>query len=106
MGLGGKEDAMANDVKRVRPCDRKANAPWKPDHLYVGDNGEVLCGSCMGVESTYRPWCWSDLGEMRPDRSITYPPMLVGVGPGRLVPQGTTTYRCENDLEGFRRGDH
>ncbi len=71
----------------THPCDhRKAFAPWKSDHLYVGDSGEILCGRCMGIESTYAPWAWSDLGKMNPDRSVI------------LMFEGRpTTYRCETD---------
>jgi hypothetical protein len=48
-----------------RTCKgREPMAPWKSDHLYIGDNGEVLCGSCMGIESTYQPCAYSDLGLM------------------------------------------
>ena len=71
------------------PCDRRdALAPWKPDHLYVGDSGEILCGRCMGVESTFTPWAWSDLGPMGPDRSIRW--------------EGTDL-RCETDRYVFRK---
>ncbi len=53
------------------PCTRRQPlAPWKADHLYVGDSGEVLCGCCMGVESTYMPWAWSDLGPMDAERTV------------------------------------
>ena len=63
---------MANDTFHTHPCEgREALAPWRADHLYVDDSGEVLCGRCMGVESTYKPWCWSDLGMMGPDCSVT-----------------------------------
>jgi hypothetical protein len=48
-------------TKPSHPCDlRKPNAPWKDNHLYIGDTGEVLCGCSMGIESTYTPWAWSD----------------------------------------------
>jgi hypothetical protein len=56
---------------------RKASAPWQSNHLYVGDSGEVLCGNCMGIESTYTPWAWSDLGPMRLDRTIDWDGMVV-----------------------------
>ena len=43
------------------------NAPgfgiWNPTHLYIDDNGVAYCGRHMGVESTYVPHAWSDLGE-------------------------------------------
>jgi len=72
------------------PCDlRKANAPWKANHLYIGDRGEVLCGTCMGIESTYTPWAWSDLGPMTPDRTVTWDGMV---------------FRCETD-QYANRGD-
>ena len=89
---------MAKQARSSHPCDvRDALEPWKADHLYIGDDGEVLCGRCMGVESTYRPWCWSDLGRMDADRSVTRPPEYIDVAPGRseLVP--STAYRCETD---------
>jgi hypothetical protein len=65
---------MNQTPRSGHPCDRReALAPWKPDHLYIGDDGVVLCGRCMGVESTYTPWAWSDLGPMGPDRTLRYP---------------------------------
>ena len=68
---------------RSHPCERReAFSPWKPDHLYVGDSGEILCGRCMGVESTFTPWAWSDLGPMGPDRTVS----VAG-----------TVLRCETD---------
>ncbi len=80
------------------PCDRREPlAPWKADHLYVGDEGMVLCGRCMGVESTYRPWCWSDLGPMRSDRSISLGPIEVERAPGTFITKGTMVVRCETD---------
>ena len=36
---------------------------WTPDHLYIDDHGVCYCGRHMGVESTYMPHAWSDLGE-------------------------------------------
>ena len=36
---------------------------WSPTHLYIDDHGECLCGAHMGVESTYMPHAWSDLGQ-------------------------------------------
>ncbi len=80
------------------PCDRgKAFEPWRADHLYIGDNGEILCGRCMGTESTYVPHAWSDLGEMGADRTVVLSPMWIEMGPGQKVLQGATSYRCETD---------
>ncbi len=82
----------------THPCDRrKALAPWKPDHVYIGDTGEILCGRCMGIESTYTPWAWSDLGKMGPDRSVTRPPEPIEMGRGNLVHVESMAYRCETD---------
>ena len=36
---------------------------WNPAHLYINDSGICYCGRHMGVESTYMPHAWSDLGE-------------------------------------------
>lgn len=36
---------------------------WNPRHLYINDGGVCYCGGHMGVESTYVPHAWSDLGE-------------------------------------------
>ena len=36
---------------------------WNPTHLYIDDGGFCYCGGHMGVESTYMPHAWSDLGE-------------------------------------------
>ncbi len=89
---------MARRKALPRLCDlREPMHPWKADHLYVGDEGTILCGSCMGVESTYRPWCWSDLGPMGPDRSIPLGPFEVERGPGNFVTQGTMVARCETN---------
>ena len=90
---------MAGEHARRHPCDdgREPLQPWKANHLYVGDDGQILCGRCMGIESTYRPWCWSDLGPMRADRSIDLGPMLSERGPGNFVVQGTMIVRCETD---------
>ena len=53
------------------PCTQRTPlAPWKADRLYVGDSGQVLCGGCMGIESTYVPWAWSDLGPMDAKRAV------------------------------------
>ena len=81
-----------NDNKQSHhPCDRsEAFKPWMPDHLYIGDSGEVLCGCCMGIESTFTPWAWSDLGPVGPDRSLRY-----GDDP--------TVLRCESDRYAYRR---
>ena len=85
-------------VHANHPCEgREPFEPWKANHLYIDDDGRVLCGRCMGVESTYRPWCWSDLGPMNPDRAITMGPMLVERGRGNVVPIGPMTLRCETD---------
>ena len=82
---------MQENRSARHPCDeRDALAPWKPDHLYVGDDGRVLCGRCMGVESTFTPWAWSDLGPIGPDRSL----------------RGEATgLRCETDRYVARRAD-
>ena len=80
---------MANDTFQAHPCDgREALAPWQPDHLYVNDDGQILCGRCQGVESTYKPWAWSDLGPMNTDRSVTI---------------DGTKHRCETDRYTHRR---
>lgn len=82
----------------THPCDRrKPFAPWKADHLYIDDDGRILCGACQGIESTYKPWAFSDLGRMGPDRSVTRPAERVEMGPGRLVEVESRTYRCELD---------
>ena len=82
----------------AHPCEgRKAMKPWKANHLYIGDDGRVLCGNCMGVESTYMPHAWSDLGAMGSDRTVVLPPMWIELGPGQKVLQGATAYRCETD---------
>lgn len=95
---------MTGELAKAHPCDgREPMSPWQATHLYIGDDGQVLCGRCMGIESTYRPWCWSDLGPMAPDRSISLGPMLVERGPGNFVVQGTMTCRCETDQYAFRR---
>ena len=71
------------------PCElRKPMKPWKANHLYVGDSGETLCGRCMGIESTYTPWAWSDLGPMRPDRTVDWDGMII---------------RCETDRYAHRK---
>ena len=36
---------------------------WNLTHLYINDDGVCYCGRHMGVESTYMPHAWSDLGE-------------------------------------------
>ena len=80
------------------PCDvRKPLHPWKGNHLYIGDDGEILCGRCMGVESTYKPWAYSDLGPMGPDRSIDLGPQLTELGPEGYLAQGSFIARCETD---------
>ena len=94
-------------TKAVHPCDvRKPLAPWKKDHLYIDDRGEILCGACMGVESTYTPWAWSDLGPMAPDRTVTVPAVKVEVAPGRWVEHERTAYRCEHDFPAVREKAH
>jgi hypothetical protein len=91
-------------VHANHPCEgREPLKPWKANHLYIGDDGRVLCGRCMGVESTFRPWCWSDLGPKGADGSITLGPMLVERGPGNVVPMGTMTLRCEIDSYTYPR---
>ncbi len=52
--------------------------PWKASNLFIHDNGEVLCGDHMGVESTYQPQAWSDLG------------------PGPAFIHEGTTFKCED----------
>ncbi len=80
------------------PCERgKAFDPWKEDHLYIDDDGRIACGRCMGISSTYKPWAYSDLGQMTKDRTVTMPPMWIELGPGQKVLQGAITYRCETD---------
>lgn len=39
-----------------------AASPFKPDHLYIDDDGRVSCGKHIGVEATFKPWAFSDLG--------------------------------------------
>ena len=39
----------------------------------------------MGVESTYIPHAWSDLGVMGPDRTVVMPPMFIEVAKGWAV---------------------
>ena len=86
------------ETKAAHPCDgREAMKPWKAAHLYIGDSGQVLCGRCMGVESTYMPHAWSDLGGMGADRTVVLPPMWIELGKNHKVLQGTTAYRCETD---------
>ena len=84
---------MPAQAPEPHPCQRRdAFAPWKPDHLYIGDDGQVLCGGCMGTESTYTPWAFSDLGRMDGDRKV-----VIAVRPlagGRPEP---TEFRCEID---------
>jgi hypothetical protein len=82
----------------THPCDRlEPMKPWQANHLYIGDSGQTLCGRCMGTESTYTPWAWSDLGPMGPDRSVTLGPMKLEIAPGHFVMQGPTKVRCETD---------
>ena len=88
---------MAGELAKSRCEGRKPLHPWKANHLYVGDDGQILCGSCMGIESTYRPWGWSDLGPMAPDRTVTLPAMKIEIGRGRWVEREATAYRCETD---------
>src|SRR5216684_267800 len=93
---GRKEVAMAKQA--THPCDRlEPMKPWVADHLYIGDSGQVLCGRCMGTESTYTPWAWSDIGRMAPDRTVTLGPMKLEIAPGHFVLQGPTKARCETD---------
>ena len=88
---------MARELAQ-NPCEgREPLQPWKANHLYVGDDGEILCGRCMGIESTYRTWCWSDLGPMGTDRSIDMGPMLTERGPEGFVARGAIIVRCETD---------
>ena len=90
---------MASNPER-HPCEgRVAHAPWKRDHLYLGDSGQVLCGACMGIESTYTPWQWSDLGVMGPDRSVTVEFEEVARGG---IARRRWTVRCETDQYAHR----
>jgi len=89
---------MTASVRSKHPCmHREALPPWESDHLYLGDRGEVLCGRCMGIESTYTPWAFSDLGPVDGDRKVilTVPP-LPDAG-GRPLPARPTEFRCETD---------
>ena len=43
----------------------------------------------MGIESTYMPHAWSDLGPMRPDRTVDWDGLIV---------------RCETDRYAHRKG--
>lgn len=79
---------MTSSTASPHPCDRRdALAPWRSDHLYVGDSGEILCGRCMGVESTFTPWAWSDLGPMGLDRTVRWEDQVL---------------RCETDRYALR----
>ena len=82
---------MARKHAKAHPCEgREPLHPWRANHLYIGDDGRVLCGRCMGVESTYR------LGAMSPARSITVGPLVAERG-SQLVSMGPMTMRCETD---------
>ena len=76
---------------------RVAFAPWKPGHLYIDDSGQVLCGRCMGVESTYHPWAWSDLGAMDADGRVTFRRTELGRLFEGLSGPETVEFRCELD---------
>src|SRR5262249_53662781 len=92
----GQEEAAMTSTKH--PCEhREAFAPWKPDHLYVDDSGQILCGRCMGAESTYRPWAWSDLGPMDTDRKITFDRRELGGLGLDITGSPVMTLRCEID---------
>ena len=98
---------MANSASPTHPCEgREAFKPWQNDHLYIDDDGRVLCGRCMGTESTYKPWAFSDLGAMAEDRTVTFGPMWIEMGPGHKVLQGTTAYRCETAQAALWRDAH
>lgn len=94
---------MNASIRSKHPClHREAFPPWENDHLYIGDSGHVRCGRCMGIESTYTPWAFSDLGRMDAERKVVLrvPPLSnVGEGPSRPVP---TTFRCDTD-DAYRR---
>jgi len=91
----------------AHPCERgKAMKPWKADHLYIGDSGQVLCGRCMGTESTYMPHAWSDLGAMNAERAVLLPPMWIEMGPGHKVLQDASTWRCETDKYAHRETEN
>jgi hypothetical protein len=88
------------------PRDTVSIAPSGRLEAYSSKGVSLNWGSkqrCMGVESTFRPWCWSDLGPMAPDRSITLGPIEVERGPGNFVAMGVTVWRCETDPESFLR---
>jgi hypothetical protein len=56
----------------------------------------------MGIESTYTPWGFSDLGKMDGERKVVLlvrPLSNAGERPSRVVP---TTFRCETD-DAYRR---
>jgi hypothetical protein len=92
------EDAMAKQAERPHPCERvKALDPWRPDHLYINDSGFVLCGRCMGVESTYSPWAWSDLGKIDADRKIEFTREQIGQSIEGLPGAEDLVMRCETD---------
>jgi hypothetical protein len=96
--MGPAQEATMATKAPAHPCDRgKAFEPWKADHLYIDDDGRIACGRCMGVESTYKPWAYSDLGQMASDRTVTLPPMWIELGTGQKVLQGAMAYRCETD---------
>ena len=98
---------MAETKAPAHPCEgRAAMEPWRADHLYIGDSGEVLCGRCMGIESTYMPHAWSDLGAIGADRTVVLPPMWIELGKNHKVLQGATAYRCETDRYAIRREVH
>ena len=87
---------MTAILRTKHPClHREALPPWESDHLYIGDEGRVLCGRCMGIESTYTPWAFSDLGPIEADRAVLVPGHLTGGNP--------ITLHCETDEYAVRR---
>ena len=85
-------------AKKGHPCEhREAFAPWKPDHLYIHDSGQILCGRCMGAESTWTPWAWSDLGPMDSDRKIAFTREQIGQSIEGLPGAESLVMRCEVD---------
>jgi len=89
---------MAKQAGRPHPCEgHEPLAPWRADHLYINDLGVVLCGRCMGVESTYMPHAWSDLGKMDSDRKIAFTREQIGQSIAGLPGAEGLGMFCETD---------
>ena len=82
----------------THPCERREPlGSWKSDHLYIGDGGEVLCGRCLGIESTYTPWAFSDLGRMDVDREVKLTPEAIRQMKEDVPGLSIRAWRCETD---------